>query len=574
MPSHRTTALALSLSCSAVALLATAAGAQVTSVAELVNAINNGSPGDTVLVGPGTYELAAPLRPKAGMTIQGAGAGQTIVRNAASWNVGNTGLPDNATDHQSINNNAYLFDLGDHTHNVNLSRMTLSGPQLHGAIYGNNPDGLTLSHLVVEDFLWSGVRTFRLDQGNFHDNTFINAGGRAGVTSGFTGGSIYSTWTNDSEIHHNTILRTDEHPGNVFGIKGRQFHNTRIHHNTIKTSFSIELPFENDQFVEIDHNYMTGVVSIPKFAGGPVPEAGYTFHLHHNYQSHSYALEWARNGAEVDHNLFDFDTENDVGNLISNFGTAHAVGPTDFHDNLIKNPGRGLFWSEGVYDDYAFYNNHVIANTTVTPRTGGLFGFKPERDGVTTDWSKIEITDNIIEVHGLSRPLMRNTESYQAVIENNTLINVSDLAGFANPDTGEPRGPTEPFFFLIGRRGEYLIDGWDLFLAGDTDGDGHIGPTDLQQLAANWQQSGKTWADGDFNLDGTVDEWDLSLLAQRWSPASATSLSEALAAVAFVPEPGTLALIASAVALLLGRRPRRTGSAVEMISVAPPSTRS
>jgi len=531
------------------------AEAQITTTAELVNAVNNGAPDDTVVIGPGTYDLSAPLRPKSAMTIRGAGPGQTIVRNAAGWDIGHTGLPDKATDHLSINRDAYLIDLGDHTRNVHLSRMTLNGPQLHGAIYGNNSDGLTLSHLNVEDFIWSGVRTFRLDKGNFHDNTFINAGGRAGVNSGITGGSIFGTWTSDSEIVHNTILRTDQHSGNVFGIKGRQFRNTRIHHNTIKTNFSIELPFENDRFVEIDHNYMTGVVSIPKFAGGAVPEDGYTFHLHHNYQSHSYALEWARNGAEVDHNLFDFDTENDTGNLISNFGTAHAIGPTDFHDNHIKNPCRGLFWSEGVYDDYAFYNNHVIANTTATPRTDGLFGFKPERDGVSTDWSRIEITDTVIEIHGVSHPLMRNGESYQAVIENNTLINVSDVASFTNPDTAEPGGPTEPLFFLVGRRGEYLIDGWDIYLAGDADGDGQIGLADLQQVAANWQQAGRTWSDGDFNLDGTVDELDLSLLAQRWSPASPTSFDEALAAVAFVPEPGTLTALLAGIIRLRRFRP-------------------
>ncbi|MEM7623201.1 MAG: hypothetical protein AAF235_08340, partial [Planctomycetota bacterium] len=44
-------------------------GQPVSTVAELINAVDNGSPGDLVVVGAGTFELTAPLRPKDGMTI-------------------------------------------------------------------------------------------------------------------------------------------------------------------------------------------------------------------------------------------------------------------------------------------------------------------------------------------------------------------------------------------------------------------------------------------------------------------------------------------------------------------------
>ena len=332
----------------AAAVFAVPAPGQITTVADLVNAVNNGLPGDTVTIGPGTFELAAPLTPRPGMTILGAGQGQTVITAAPAWQPGTASLPDNGVNQNTVQQDAYLFNLGDNTTDLTISNLTLTAPNLHGAIYGNNPDGLEVSHTELNDFLWSSIRVFRMNDGRIHNNTFIDAGGRSAVTSGQTGGAIYATFTNDSVIHDNRFTKTPDHPGNFFGIKGRKATNTRIHHNTIDVNFSIEFPFENDAGVEIDHNWLDGVVSIPKFAGGPPGAAGDAFHLHHNYFQTSYAIEGARNGLEVNNNLFDFDTADDGGNLISQFGNNNSpIAPGDlaFHNNLVKNPGRGVFWS-------------------------------------------------------------------------------------------------------------------------------------------------------------------------------------------------------------------------------------
>ncbi len=435
-----------------LAALVPPAWGQVATVAELVDAVTNGAAGDQVVVAAGTYELTGPLRPKAGMTIVGAGAGQTVLTAAASWSPGTAGLPDGATNSGSVNRNAYLVDLGDNVHHVTVADLTLRGPALHGAITGNDCDHLEVRGVSIEDVLWSGIRTFRMDHARIHGSTFVDAGGQYGTT----GGAIYATWFADSEIWDNTFRRSSGSPRNVYGIKGRQAKRVRIHHNTIRTNFSIELPHENDQYVEIDHNYVTGTISIPKHGGGSVPTGGYTFHIHHNYSSSSYALEWARNGAEVDHNLFDFSVAKDGGNLISSW-TPISQGPTRFHHNLIKNPGRGVFWSEHVFNHIEFANNHVVANETVTPRTDGFFGLNP-----ATDFSTVTVRDNIFEVVGRSRGLMRNAASRTAVIENNRLVNVSDTAGYANPQTGAPQGLTEPLAFRAGASGEYEVDGWDV----------------------------------------------------------------------------------------------------------------
>ena len=167
-----------------------------------------------------------------------------------------------------------------------------------------------------------------------------------------------------------------------------------------------------------------------------MPKSGGTFHIHHNWFRDSYSIEFVRNGVEIDHNLFDFDAKKDGGNLISGFGKAPAKGPASFHDNLVSNPGRGVIWINEVFDNLEIRNNHVIARTTATPRTDGLFGFNPG-----CDFKTITIRDNVIECQGQARPLLRNKESYGAAISNNVLTNVSDADRYANPKGDKPAGP-------------------------------------------------------------------------------------------------------------------------------------
>lgn len=411
-----------------------------------------------IYIPEGTFDLAKTLKLNtANITFKGAGSGRTILRNTNGFQVGTAGLPDGETTLDSVNRSAYLFDLKEDADNTLFMDMTLTGPGIHGAIFGNRTDNLTIKDVKFNNFLWSSVRLFSASNAKIHNSTFVDAGGQSEGDSGVTGGAIFATYLKDSEIYNNRIFKSGEREGNVYGIKGRQFKNIRIYNNTIKTNFAIELPFENDSFVEIDHNFLAGVISVPKFSGGKVPQDGFTFHIHHNYFTRSYSLEWARNGAEVNHNVFKFNPKKDNGNLISNFSSEPAQGPTEFHNNLILNPGRGLVWHKGIYNNFSFYNNEVIANKTATPRKDGLFGFSQK-----TDFSTIEIKDNIIRSKGISRPLMRNQASYGATIENNRLVNISDTNKFDNRNTGAPRGPIEPLLFQVGVGGEFTVDGAEL----------------------------------------------------------------------------------------------------------------
>ena len=439
-----------------------AAVVPVDTAAALVAAVRSGEEGATIEIGAGVFELEAPLEPKARMTLKGAGMDKTIITHAAGWKPDAKTLPDPEMTTKGMDTHAYLIRLQDKAAGIAVSDLTLRGPRLHGAVFGWDNRDLHLHHLRIQETMWTGIRTFHMKGAKIHDCEFIDAGGRwkkggmPGTDGGITGGAVFAVWMADSEIYNNRFSRTRLDKAHEFyGVKGRQAKRCRIHHNTIAVNFSIELPFENDEDVEIDHNVCHGTISIPKHGGGPVPTSGRTFHIHHNWLKDSYAIEFVRNGVEVDHNLFDFDAKQDHGNLISGFGNAGAKGPASFHNNLVSNPGRGVIWINEAFANLEVRNNHIVARTTAVPRKDGLFGFNPG-----CDFKTIAIRDNVIECQGQARPLLRTKESYAATVENNTFTNVADADKLANAKADRPIGLEQPLKFTCGVRDEFTVDGW------------------------------------------------------------------------------------------------------------------
>ena len=456
------TALVLTATFGVAWLTETKAAEKTVSTAdELVAAVNAGAEGDHVILAAGTYKLARSLEPKAGMTLKGAGIGKTIITHIPKWKPSVSSLPDPEMRWKGMDTRAFLIRVEDDASKVTISDMTLLGPQMHGAIFGINNQSLNIQRVRIQDTLWTGIRTFGTKGGKIIDCQFIDAGGRwergkPGVKGGITGGAIFGIWMKDTEIAHNRFTRTKTAKQNEFyGVKIRQGQRCRIHHNTIEVNFSIELPFENDEDNEIDHNICYGTISIPKHAGGVTPASGKTFRIHHNYFTNGYSIEFVRNGVEIDHNLFDFDAKKDGGNLISGFGRAPAKGPALFHNNLVSNPGRGVIWINEPYNQFVIRNNHIIARPTPTPRLEGLFGFNRK-----CDFKTFKLVGNIIECTETARPLFRNDESYGATVANNKLMNLSDGARYKNPAGDGKVGLEAPLKFACGVHGELTVDGW------------------------------------------------------------------------------------------------------------------
>jgi len=445
--------------------LSICSAAPVTTTEELIAAVEAATPGTVIELAEGRFELPAQLVVKKGTALKGAGMEKTILTHAESFKGNPATLPDPEQNHQKFDRTGYLIQLKEKASGITLSDMTLTGPKLHGAVFGWGIEKLHMHHLRIEDFMYSGLRTYDTRELKLHDCIFVDAGqrwqkGEPGVKGGITGGGIFVFWLKDSEIYNNRFLDTKEEKNlHYYGIKGRQAKRVRIHHNTIETNFSIEFAFENDEDVEIDHNICHGTISIPKHSGGPVPESGVTFHIHHNYFKNGYSIEFMRNGAEINHNLFDFDAQKDGGNLISEFGKQAAKGPTVFHNNLVSNPGRGVMWMNGPYAGMTIRNNHIVARETPTPRKEGLFGFNSK-----SDFSSFVFKDNIVDCIGLARPLFRNDESAKMSISNNKLVNVSGTDAYKNEEASAKQGLEAPLKFNCGMNGELSVDGWNATL--------------------------------------------------------------------------------------------------------------
>src|SRR5689334_6402600 len=117
-----------------VLLAQVAPGPAVDSAAALVAAVRDGAEGAVIQIAPGTYELEAPLEPKAGMTLKGAGMDKTILTHAAGWKPSTKTLPDPEMKTAGMDTRAFLIRLKDKAANITISDLTLRAPQLHGAI--------------------------------------------------------------------------------------------------------------------------------------------------------------------------------------------------------------------------------------------------------------------------------------------------------------------------------------------------------------------------------------------------------------------------------------------------------
>jgi hypothetical protein len=77
--------------------------------------------------------------------------------------------------------------------------------------------------------------------------------------------------------------------------------------------------------------------------------------------------------------------------------------------------------------------------------------------------------------------------------------------------------------------------------------------SDLSKVLTNYDKSGLTWADGDFNNDTNVDISDLSNALTNYDK----SLGASAAGIKAVPEPSTLLLTVSGLVGLLACAWRR-----------------
>ncbi|MEZ6141793.1 MAG: hypothetical protein R3B84_14575 [Zavarzinella sp.] len=167
----------------------------IDDVPTLQKRLQSAKAGELLELGAGKFVIPGSISIPSGVQLKGAGIDQTILLPHPDWQPATTSLPDPEMKLQGLDRTAYLLQIADKGEKVQISHLTLQGPQVHGALFAWQPKGLHLHHVKIENTLWSGIRTFGMSQAKIHDCIFVNAGGKwskgqPSTKGGITGGAF------------------------------------------------------------------------------------------------------------------------------------------------------------------------------------------------------------------------------------------------------------------------------------------------------------------------------------------------------------------------------------------------
>lgn len=321
-----------------------------------------------IQLGSGFFRAERTAYPKSGVTIMGrgnAGDRATILVATPGW-----ALSDDPS--RAEIKDEYLVCLYK-VNKVTLRDMVLQSPptqRLTGGLLCRNSERIGLHRLYVSDFRWAGLSLEHSRHLDVNDCTIRDA---STEKHRYHNGLIRTRWLKHSAIHHNRILSTI---GRGYGYKGGGHEDVRFHHNVVdvNSGFAFESAHENEYGVEIDHNYMTRCISIPKSGQGADPNQrgfDYSFWVHHNVLTDSYTVEGPRNHLRLCHNYIFIQKPN--GRVYTHHG-GNNHGPIWIHHNVVENVDRAFVWmNQGLAENIYVYNNTVLC-ANAGSRAGSIFG--------------------------------------------------------------------------------------------------------------------------------------------------------------------------------------------------------
>ncbi|MEM9479855.1 MAG: hypothetical protein AAGA58_09410 [Verrucomicrobiota bacterium] len=403
---------------------------------------------------PGDYLATRTAYAKSGFTIIGRkqyGKDRTRLMASKDWPLGDAPVEGKADEY------LISFEKAENVTIKNLAFVSDPEHRINGAIRAFRSTGVTLKELAIEEFRWAGIHAEILTDLTITHCRLHNA---STDRSRYWGGLIRAKYLKNAEIAH---CRITSDTGGGYGYKGGGHTGMRFHHNfvDVKGGFAFESPHENEFGVEIDHNYLTKCMSIPKGVQSPDPnQRGFehTFHIHHNYLTDSYTIEGPRNHLRVNNNWIRIAKPN--GRVYTHHGGTNE-GPIWFHHNVVENVDRSLIWmNNGIASGIHIYNNTIVC-ADAGPRTGFVLGVGSGEKLGEEGWS---FKNNVVvAAWSQARKLFREENGVPEKIDatHNLLINVTNppAENLSGVDPGFMKTDEKPTpFYLPASQESAVVD--------------------------------------------------------------------------------------------------------------------
>ena len=270
----------------------------------------------------------------------------------------------------------------------------------------------------------------------------------------------------DAEIYDCTFANDVDGEGQFqVGYKGTFHTNVKLYDCDFRSSgggFDIEAPFEEEYGFEIYNNQFDRTISIPKSGDQPAPQTRgfeYTFWLHDNVITDSYAIEGPRNYLRVSNNFFNIGRRKN-GRIYTQFGSSVTRGPIWIHDNVAVGVDRSFIWkNQGRLDSVYIYHNTVYYGDAEDRSAAMLDAFFN-----TTGW---QVYNNIFVADpadprpiGVSVNCETCPQEDVPVIQNNLFVNVEGRVpegNFTEQDPGLTLSGPQPDPFFRPQDGEAFV---------------------------------------------------------------------------------------------------------------------
>jgi probable HAF family extracellular repeat protein len=239
-------------------------------------------------------------------------------------------------------------------------------------------------------------------------------------------------------------------------------------------------------------------------------------------------------------------------------GTEHDISKMTYPEAIVGNTVVGANYDFHSDTGTATYDAMIYTLGASSATNIGTLGYADQTIAYGVSSSGTVVGTGIINSAGAEDAFIYNggtmSDLNTQIIGPNPFSNVNVAMGIS------PNGE-----YIVGD-GTVVVSGTNKTLGflltpaipGDANGDGTVDINDLTIVLAHYNQTGQTWADGEFTGDGTVDINDLTIVLAHYGDTVASSAAGNPSAV---PEPaGVVLLLCGGLAALAAALRRRKNS--------------